>query len=279
MADLQMEKLHRMELMICDELDRICKKNDIPYFMIAGTLLGAIRHHGFIPWDEDMDFGMMRQDYERFVKACETDLNTNVFFLQTMDSDAHYPKAFAKLRIKGTHIKENEMKNCDCMDGIFIDLFPFDYVPDDPAKQKKAQRERFLWNAMFDFKCGIDGIVNHRESVRKAMKVMSHFFSRKTMMKKKKEIYTRDNDEKTKFIVTAQGSYGYFKEIIPVEYTKKLVYYPFEDMFLPGFEDYDSYLSGMYKDYMQVPPENSRNKHVVLDVDFGKYKNDPRFEV
>ena len=279
MDNLPMEKLHRVELMICDELDRICKKHDIPYFMIAGTLLGAIRHHGFIPWDEDMDFGMMRDDYERFIKACEEDLNTNVFFLQTMDSDPHYPKAYAKLRVKDTHIKEYTMRNCPCMDGIFIDLFPFDYVPDDPAKQKKNQKERFLWNAMMDFKCGNDAILNHNAGIRKALKFMSHFVSRKTMVKKKKEIYPRDNEDQTKFIVTAQGSYGYFKEIIPVEYTKKLTYYPFEDMFLPGFKDYDSYLRGMYKDYMTIPKGSSRNKHTILSLDFGKYENDKRFEV
>lgn len=278
MDQLPMERLHKMELMLASELDRICVKNQIPYFMLAGTLLGAIRHKGFIPWDEDMDFGMLRSDYERFIKACQNDLDHDVFFLQTLDSDENYPKAYAKLRIKGTHIKEFTMRNCPCMDGIFIDLFPFDYVPDDPAAQKKQQKQRFFWNALMDFKCGNDSILNHNEMVRKSLRFTSHFISKNKMRDRKEEIYVESDDHPTKIIVTAQGSYGYFKEMIPLSYTSEIVYYPFENIQLPGFKDYDSYLKGMYKDYMTIPRDADKHKHSILKLDFGKYKDDPRFD-
>lgn len=277
MDNLPMAKLHKIELMLARELDRVCVKNNIPYFMLAGTLLGAIRHQGFIPWDEDMDFGMLRDDYERFIQACAKDLDHDVFFLQTLDTDDNYPKAYAKLRIKGTHIKEYTMRDCPCMDGIFIDIFPFDYVPDDKNAQKREQRQRFFWNAAMDFKCGNDSILNHNEMIRKALRFISHFIPKKTMREKKKEIYLESDDHPTRIIVTAQGSYGYFREMIPLAYTKELVYYPFEDIRLPGFKDYDHYLTGMYKDYMKIPKDADKSKHEILKLDFGPYDNDPRF--
>lgn len=278
MSEFPMQKLHKVELLLAKELDRICKKYDLKYFMLAGTLLGAIRHKGFIPWDEDMDFGMMRSDYEKFLEVAPQELDPQVFFLQTLDSDDHYPKAYAKLRLVNTHIKEYTMRHCDCMDGIFIDLFPMDFVPADVQAQKKAQKQRFLWNAMLDFKCGNDSILNHKEVIRKTLRFTSHFFSRKHMVNKKKEIYGHADDQPTAQIVTAQGSYGYFKEIIPYAYTKEIIYYPFEDLQLPGFKDYDGYLTSFYHDYMQIPPKSAQNKHTILKLDFGPYENDPRFK-
>jgi lipopolysaccharide cholinephosphotransferase len=144
--------------------------------------------------------------------------------------------------------------------------------------QKKAQKQRFLWNAMLDFKCGNDSILNHKEVIRKTLRFASHFFSRKHMVNKKKEIYGHADDQPTAQIVTAQGSYGYFKEIIPYAYTKEIVYYPFEDLQLPGFKDYDGYLTSFYHDYMQIPPKSAQNKHTILKLDFGPYENDPRFK-
>ena len=82
----QLDKIHFLELKIAKEIKRICDKNNIKYFLTAGTLLGAVRHGGFIPWDDDMDIGMLRMDYEKFINACQKDLGKE-FFLQTWDTD------------------------------------------------------------------------------------------------------------------------------------------------------------------------------------------------
>ena len=93
---LQLSKIHSLQIKIALEIKRICEKNGLPYFIIAGTLLGAVRHGGFIPWDDDMDFGLLREDYEKFIEACKTDLSDE-FFLHTWDTDPEYPFSYAKI--------------------------------------------------------------------------------------------------------------------------------------------------------------------------------------
>ena len=83
--DIILQHMHSLHLILADEVKRICEKHNIRYFMIAGTLLGAVRHKGFIPWDDDMDFGMLRNDYDKFVSVCAAEIDENKFYLQTED--------------------------------------------------------------------------------------------------------------------------------------------------------------------------------------------------
>ena len=101
MTEKELLRVHELELVIAEEIKRLCTKHHISYFMIAGTLLGAVRHGGFIPWDEDMDFGMTRKNYDRFVRICQKELDSSRFFLQTMETDPGYTYAFAKIRLLG----------------------------------------------------------------------------------------------------------------------------------------------------------------------------------
>ena len=122
--------LRRQQLVMLEmvkELDRICRKHNIPYFLYGGTLLGAIRHNGFIPWDDDLDVGLMRGEYLRLMKVLPNELPPHIV-LQTNDTDKNYFYFFAKLRDTRSFLDEGAYDRCFKYRGIFIDIFPFDKV-------------------------------------------------------------------------------------------------------------------------------------------------------
>lgn len=126
----QMRRIHENLLEILSEIDRICRKNHIQYTLDGGTLLGAVREGGFIPWDGDADVAMLRSEYDKFYRACKKDLNTEKFFLQEFRTDPHYPWGYSKLRMNGTVFMHSGHEHLKCRGGFFVDIFIYDQVPD-----------------------------------------------------------------------------------------------------------------------------------------------------
>lgn len=126
--DLRQMQVILLELLL--EVDRICRKREIKYMLSSGTLLGAVRHKGFIPWDDDLDVTMLRSEYDRFCEACEEDLDRSRFFLQTHKNTPGYRWGYAKLRRVGTEYVRAGQEHMDYPTGVFIDIFPRDNVPD-----------------------------------------------------------------------------------------------------------------------------------------------------
>ena len=131
-----LRKLQLMELEMLIEVDRICRKYDIQYFLDGGTLLGAVRHDGFIPWDDDADIIMLHEEYEKFYNACKKELNTERFFLQDYRTDKHYLWGFAKMRRNGTTFLREGQEHVKCHTGVCIDIFYCDNVPDNPMLRR-----------------------------------------------------------------------------------------------------------------------------------------------
>ena len=123
--------LQLKELEIVDEIQRICEKHNIKWCLAYGTVLGAVRHKGFIPWDDDIDLYFVDDNYEKFLKACETDLNREKFFLQTMETDKNYPYPFGKIRMNGTCSMDEAYKDKKIHWGICVDLFKMSYAPNE----------------------------------------------------------------------------------------------------------------------------------------------------
>ena len=128
--DNVLDKLHSVQIEILDEIVGICDKHNLTYFLIGGTLLGAVRHKGFIPWDDDLDIAMPREDYEKFLKIAKTELDKK-YYLHDISIDKNYWQPFIKIRKNNTLFDEKMIDNIETHKGIFVDVFPFDNLKRD----------------------------------------------------------------------------------------------------------------------------------------------------
>lgn len=266
-------KLHNCQLIIAREIKRLCDKHNIKYFIIAGTLLGAIRHGGFIPWDDDMDVGMLREDYEKFLKVAKTELGAD-FFLQTPETDKNYGLPFAKILLNGTLLVE-ATAGSNAKKGIFVDVFPFDVAPENEADRENHNKKTYFYKRLLLAKLNYNVCAKNdyvKRAVYFVLKIMSAFYSHDKLVKKLESEITRYNNSKTEDIVNIGGAYGYKKETIKADWVRDTVEIPFEDMTISAPVDYIKYLETFYGDYMTPPPEDKRyNRHSITELDFGKY--------
>lgn len=270
-----LRKVQLLELVIAKELKRICEKYSIKYFLLWGSLLGAVRHEGFIPWDDDMDFGMLREDYEKFIEACRNDLDPR-FFLQTWDTDPEYPMHYAKLRLQGTHFVEKFSEKVSMNNGIFIDIIPFDNVPDGIIQRKIQGLRYFLCIRLLWIKMGMGESMKAESLVKKIKYVsfllFSKFFSGKGIKNYFNKILIKYNDKPTKEIVGTASGRNYCKLVFPCGWAEKLENIRFETIEMPAFKTRHEFLSFMYGDYMTPPPLEERQGHLPIDIDFGPYQ-------
>lgn len=155
-----LRKLQMVELDILLELDRVCRKNHISYFLCGGTLLGAVRHGGFIPWDDDIDVGFFRDDYEKFCQVFQRESDSSRYFLQTWKTDKYYRWNYGKIRRLGTEYIRSGQEHMKYKTGISIDIFPYDYLPINEelhqkilanVQKKFVTQYRWIWELKDDF--------------------------------------------------------------------------------------------------------------------------------
>lgn len=272
MDTVTMAKNAQMDLLI--ELDRICRKHNISYFLIGGTLIGAIRHGGFIPWDDDIDVGMLWEDYEKFHKACATDLDS-AYFLHDWISDPASPHPFFKLKIRGTHYPEGLASNSNMNDSIYIDIFPYNNAPNSPFLRKVQAAQVYLLRKILLLRCDFD--LSGNSALRKvlygALKFASCIFSVNHWKKILTNVQHRYNSSPTEISVNMGGAYSYMRESQPRALLEKTTMHKFENGEFSIPENYDAFLRSCYGDYMQLPPEDQRiGKHEILNIDFGDYQ-------
>lgn len=268
-----LNKMHSLHLILADELKRICEKHNIKYFMIAGTLLGAVRHSGFIPWDNDMDFGMPREDYERFIEICAKELDPTQFYLQTDRNDKYYAFNFGKLRLEGTKVIESFSSSVNTNQGIYIDIFPIDTVTDGIIKRAIQLNSFWFYRNLLWIKCGYGSYSQKKQLKYKVAKLISRMFTIDFLKKMKHKSISKYCKSSTQYVVTSDGSYGLKKERLKSEWIEKIKDYEFENRIYPGLLKYEEYLTYFYGDYMKLPPEEKRNHHGCIEVDFGPYGN------
>lgn len=268
---MKIEELHKVELDLIQEIIEICQKNEIKYFMIGGSLLGAVRHQGFIPWDDDVDIGMVREDYDRFLKVAPQELSKPYYFLQTEQSDQNYAFGYAKLLDESIYIEEKRNIN-DARKGVFVDIFPFDKVPDGDVERSIQQSRYKYLNARIILSS------NYRlmdtEITTKIRKLQTNQSHKTEEYKEKRDELARtyNQDDTIEMYKNLSSQYSYEKELVSEKELATVVSVPFENLTVTILSAYDAILSRMYGDYLQLPPENKQiEKHIekvtILDRD------------
>lgn len=265
-----LNQLHNTLLEILDVVVEICEKNDLTYFLAYGSCLGAVRHKGFIPWDDDIDICMPRVDYQKFMEICKKDLPHKYYF-QNMETDDRYWLMFGKIRKKGTLFIERYVDNRIFdkeKQGIFIDIFPLEGIVKVDKRLLRYSKyinkmkvvlfykiqEKDIWKKDF-LRCVIA-----RLFPAKAINVLYMYMVRKVNVSAPRMYVVFAQP----YPITVGVVYPNQENRIPLvkaEFENKQYYIP---------EAYEEYLGGLYGNYMELPPEEKRVAHRPVKVDFGE---------
>lgn len=237
-------------LELLTEFDRVCRKNNIKYMLFAGSSLGAVRHQGFIPWDDDLDVALLREDYDRLMKLDPAEWN-EAYYMQCEFSE-HWPLHFSKLRKNNTtclekyHPKDNQIHQ-----GIYIDVFPIDNASDNALIRKiqfyasKIVQARSFWQRGYD----TDSII------KKTVMVLSNIMPLKLFH----NIVTMRRNKASKYVHSfLGGSIRFDKGIFDRKWITDSIDMPFETMKAPVSSYYHELLTMQYGDYMTLPPVEER---------------------
>lgn len=262
LADGELKCLQKIELEMLIEIDRICRKYGIEYFLDGGTLLGAIRHKGFIPWDDDSDVIMLRREYKKFKKACEKELDKKRFFLQDYKTDPYYRWGYAKLRRNETEFVRAGQEDQKYHGGVYLDLFVVDNVPDGWLTRRIHHFLCFL------IKKGLYSEIGKKSErnpiIRSIYKLMSRI-PRDTYFEMRNCLARPLYKKKTELI--SHYTYEYPKRCrygLPRECFDESIDAEFEGHMFKVFKNYDLYLSRLYGDYMKLPPKEDQVPKIKL---------------
>ncbi len=271
----QVTSIQKADFLLLDKVDEICRKLGIGYFICGGSMLGYMRNGGFIPWDDDIDIGMLRADYDRFINEAEPYLDER-FFLQTRKKDPHIPYLFSKLRLNNTEYITEYNERRAFHKGICLDIFPFDFIPNEPGAQEAFKKEVIGLSKVHN------RIVNNQkpepidpylprdlyELYCKGYGILKRTFFKLQSLKKSQKAYieraTYYNDKAEELGLTTVASF-----VPSYTYIKLDDLLPYQDVLFDGHRARvprrpDVFLTMQYGDYMQFPPKHNQVSHRLL---------------
>jgi lipopolysaccharide cholinephosphotransferase len=260
--EISVEDLKHILLEILEYVDSFCEKNSINYFLCGGTALGAVRHKGFIPWDDDIDIMIPRPDYDKFIELMSKDSHT-FYKLHSIEIDNSYIYSFAKVCDERTILEENVNRP---LLGIAIDIFPIDGFPNNPIQSDKFIKRIKRINHLFQIK-----LVRTNKSMplykRVTLPVLQCILKLCSARKISFYVITqcRKNDfSKSNYIGNIVWGY-YNKEKTNKKVFEKSIRSLFEGQEFPLMQGYDEYLTNLYGNYMELPPEGKRHSPHTLN--------------
>ncbi|QSX09590.1 LicD family protein [Alkalibacter rhizosphaerae] len=257
---IDLRKLQLMQLEALMEVDRVCRKQGITYYLIGGSLIGAVRHQGFVPWDDDIDIAMMRADFDRFVQEGKGELDGR-YFLQTPRTDSFFYQSMARVCIMGTYVKESYSEHLKFNKSAYVDIFPLDQVPEDPEQQRKQAKEIRRIDQLIFLKSGYvynKGFIYSKWIGKKIVQKVLLPLSFSFLMDKREKTMRRYEESQSSLVCSTASRYSYEKQIHPASRFGVPVWMEFEGKQLPVPADWDGYLKQLYGNYMELPPVDKR---------------------
>ena len=257
-------------LHVTREVIRVMDELNIPYYMQGGTMLGSIRHGGFIPWDDDVDLGIPRADYERMLKIIADKLPENLE-LRTYDDETDHHYYFARIVDKRYQIRRMGSIE-ERLENIWVDLFPLDGMPNGFISRQWHKMRLLVTRLKFHLSCFEKVNIKRpgrplveRIIIRFAMIThVGSWWNTRKQLDKLDRLLKKYPPEKSEYLVNFTGQTSFkFNEMFKKEIYGQGKAYPFEDMTLIGPEQYDPYLKSLYGDYMTPPKESDRNAHAA----------------
>lgn len=270
-TDIDYDKLHSSLLIILKEIDRVCKKNNIKYFLEGGTALGAIRHGGFIPWDDDADIGMLRDDFEKFRQIAKRDLDER-FFFQTARRKSDYYNLFDQVGIINSSYTTEDQLHLNMFHGIHVDIFAYDYFSENDQESKSRYLKLIKYVQKLHLKKR-KSFVNKKNVLKRVIINYKYYFMKlvpfKVLINKINKIQISKDGNKNEigcwFMERGVVKSFNYNDIFPIINKK------FEDVELPVSNNYHKYLTKVYGDYMELPPEELRTvRNRIVDISFDR---------
>jgi len=274
MNDTQIKEIQTKLKEVIIYFDEFCKKNSIEYALSGGSALGAIRHKGFIPWDDDFDVIMTKENYDKFLTAAKNSLDTERFYLQE-EGTQEWPLYFTKLRMNGTTFIEESTKNRNIHHGFFMDVFCMYSVSNNILIRLLQYFSARVVVAKTLALRGYDSASLLKRYVMKVCKFIVSDLVESFLFK----IINLNQSDKTKYVANLFTNGNFKKNCYPRDFIGKPRLVQFEDIMVPVGENVDKALSLVFgDDYMEIPSMKTRNKyptHVMFydtEVDFKEYK-------
>lgn len=276
LSDEQVKQLQEVEVLIAKDIIDFCDENNIRVYLGGGSALGAMRHNGFIPWDDDIDLNMPRADYNRFIKLFSEKYKEK-YWIHTPKSGNGYVSLATKIAKKGTVMRQfTDGKNEEC--GVCVDIFVIENTYNNKFCRKvhsffcKAvsfivtsrriyQDKEYYLNYLFRNQTELHKVLKIRAGIGKVMS----FMSLDTWLKLGEKIYSCCKNDNSKYVAIPTGRESYEKSTHLRESFLKVRRVPFDKFNWPITDDAEKYLSRLYGNYMEIPPVEKREKHVLLE--------------
>lgn len=259
-------EMQEIELNILKKVHSFCIENGIKYYLTYGTLIGAIRHDGFIPWDDDIDIIMLRDQYDRFLRLFpEKADEMGLFLASPYSSDHYYPHEYSKVCDSSTILIER-MSKIDSNLGVYIDVFPLDNVPDGKIQSRifhlKTRLFRRLLNAA-NTNLSTDDYTKHYNASKQVMIKLLHAVPIRWTFNRYEKMVHQYKCKKSRYVMQLESDSGAIHE---KNWFNKTILHKFEDGEFCIPEQYDPFLRHLYGDYMKLPPADQQIPHHVIDV-------------